>query len=225
MGRCMVWVTVLCWRSVVKMCVVADLFVVVVIGVWAGIVFCCVSLWLVLGVGLVVFIVGCVAVVVVVDYKWKTVENMVDVMVFVNCWYLVWWAGGLSISSSIMEYGLVIFKSSSRSRPRSGPRRSTSNLPPLNKIISLSKILSSNSLFIWLFMTCVNNCLANLRVVNDFCLCVVRVRVCVGLCVGNDAIYLNVCSVLHDLSFSESRWKIGKIGNTYQYNTICVGAC
>ena len=136
---------------------------------------------------------------------------MVDVMVFVECWYLVWWTGGLFISSYIMEYGLGVFKFSSRSRPTSGPRRSTSNLPPLNKIISLSRILSSISLFIWLFMTCVNNRLANLRVVNDFCLCVVRVRVCVGLCVGNDAIYLNVCSVLHDLSFSQSRWKIGKI--------------
>ena len=29
----------------------------------------------------------------------------------------------------------------------------------------------------------------------------------VGLCVGNDTICLNVCTVLHDLSFSQGRWK------------------
>ena len=34
---------------------------------------------------------------------------MVDVMVFLECWDLVWWVGGLSINLSIMEYGIQIF--------------------------------------------------------------------------------------------------------------------
>ena len=33
---------------------------------------------------------------------------MVDVMVFVECWYLVWLIDGLSTSLSIMEYGLAV---------------------------------------------------------------------------------------------------------------------
>ena len=36
-------------------------------------------------------------------------EHMVDVMVFLECWDLVWWVGGLSINLSIMEYGIQIF--------------------------------------------------------------------------------------------------------------------
>ena len=47
-------------------------------------------------------------------------------MGFLEYWYLVWLVGGASISSSTMEYGLVVSKSSSKSRPRSVPRRSIS---------------------------------------------------------------------------------------------------
>ena len=54
-------------------------------------------------------------------------DNMVDVVVSVECWHLVWWVGGPFISLSVMEYGFVVSKSSSRSRSRSGPRRSTSD--------------------------------------------------------------------------------------------------
>ena len=96
------------WRSVFKMCVVEDLLVIAVTDVWAGVVFGHLSFWLVAGVELVVFIVECVAVVVIVDNGWETLETMVDVMVFVECWYLVWLIDGLSTSLSIMEYGLVV---------------------------------------------------------------------------------------------------------------------
>ena len=51
----------------------------------------------------------CVVVVVMVDNGWETVEHMVDVMVFLECWDLVWWVGGPSINLSIMEYGIQIF--------------------------------------------------------------------------------------------------------------------
>ena len=133
---------------------------------------------------------------------------MVDMMVFVECWYWVWWVGGPSNSSSIMEYGLLVSESSSRSRTRSGPRRSTSDSPPLKEIISSSEILSSSSLFIWLSMTCekigVKNCVASLCMVNGVFECVSGTYV-FGLCAGNDAICLNVCSGLHDLSFSQGR--------------------
>ena len=40
------------------------------------------------------FIVECVEVMM--DNHRETVENMVDVMVFVECWYIVWRVGGLS---------------------------------------------------------------------------------------------------------------------------------
>ena len=68
---------------------VGDLFVVAVIRVWDGVVLCRVSLLLAVGVGLVVFKVECVLMLVMVDNGWGTVENMVDVMVFVECCYLV----------------------------------------------------------------------------------------------------------------------------------------
>ena len=86
------------------------------------------------------------------------------------------WVGEPSIGLSIMEYGLVVSKSFSRSKPQSGPRRSTTDLPLLNKVISSSKILSSSLLFIWPSMTCgkieVNNCVASLCMANGVCLCV-----------------------------------------------------
>ena len=37
---------------------------------------------------------------------------MVGEMVFVESWYLTWWVGGSFISSSVMEYGLLVSKSS-----------------------------------------------------------------------------------------------------------------
>ena len=73
---------------------------------------------------------------------------MVDVVMFEECWYLVWWVGRTFISSSVMECDSVVSKSSSRSRLGSAPRRSTSESPPLKKMISASKILSNSSLFI-----------------------------------------------------------------------------
>ena len=103
---------------------------------------------------------------------------MVNVVVFVECWYLVWWVGLPSISSSIMECGLVVSKSFSRSRPRSDPRRSRLDSPPLNKIMT------------------------SVCMVIGVCACVSSTYV-VRLCVGNDAIYLDVCSGLHDLRFSQ----------------------
>ena len=45
-----------------------------------------------------VFVVECVVVVVMVDNDPERVENMVDVVVIEECWYLVWWVGGPSIS-------------------------------------------------------------------------------------------------------------------------------
>ena len=115
--------------------------------------FCRVSLCLFVGVALVVFVVECVVVVVMVDNDPERVENMVDVVVIEECWYLVWWVGGPSISSPIMEYGLVVSKSFLTSRLGSAPRRTTSDSPPLNEIKSSSKILPSSSLFVWLSMT------------------------------------------------------------------------
>ena len=45
-----------------------------------------------------------------------------------------------------------------------------------------------------------NNRVVSLRMENVACVCVSSVFV-VGLCVGNDAIYLNTCSDLHEPSF------------------------
>ena len=60
-------VAVVWCRSVLGMCVVRDFFVFVVIGVWFGVVLCCVLLQFLAGVWLEAFIVDCVVVVVVVD--------------------------------------------------------------------------------------------------------------------------------------------------------------
>ena len=48
---------------------------------------------------------------------------------------------------------------------------------------------------------------------NVACVCVSSVFV-VGLCVGNDAIYLNTCSGLHEPSFSQGPRR-RKISDTY----------
>ena len=72
----------------------------------------------------------------------------------------------------------MVSKSSSRSRIRSGHRRSTSDSSLLNEIMSSSKILLSSSLFICLPMTCkkiaMNNCAVSLCMVNGVgkCVCV-----------------------------------------------------
>ena len=56
-------------------------------------------------------------------------------------------------------------------------------------------------------MTCkkigVNNRVTNLCVMNCVCVCVWYMYVCVGLYIENDAICLNACSLLYDLSFSQ----------------------
>ena len=106
---------------------------------------CCMS-------GLVVFIVECVVVVVMADNGCKMVEDVVDVVVFVEYCCLVLWVGGLAIRSSNIEYGFVV--SISSWRLRSGPRRSVSDCPLINEIMSFSKMLSSRLLSIWLSMIC-----------------------------------------------------------------------
>ena len=150
--------------------------------IYEVVVFCFVSFWLNVGVELVVFIVECVVVVVMVDNGWETVNNMVDngwetvnnmvdVVVYVECWHLVWWVGGPSISLSVMEYGLVVSKSSSRSRSRSGPRSSTSDSPQINEIVLSSRILLSSSLLIWISIW-VNHCVPSVRMANGVFMCV-----------------------------------------------------
>ena len=103
---------------------------------------------------LVVFIVECVVMVVMVDNGKQMVEDVVDVVVFVEYWCLVLCVGGQAINSSNIEYDFVVLISSWRLRSRSGPRRSVSVSSLLNKIMSFSSMLSSSSLSIWLSMTC-----------------------------------------------------------------------
>ena len=52
---------------------------------------------------------------------------MVDVAVFVEHSCSMLWVGGLTINSSNIEYGFVVFISSWKLRLRSGPRRSMSD--------------------------------------------------------------------------------------------------
>ena len=77
---------------------------------------------------------------------------MVDVMVFVECWYSRWCVDVPSISSSILEYGLKVssFLPDADLGQVPGDRRRTQHL---KKTMSSSKILSSSSLFLWLLMT------------------------------------------------------------------------
>ena len=49
------------------------------------------------------------------------------------------WIGGLAINSSSTENGFVVFISSWELTPRSGPKRSVSDSPPLREIMSFSK--------------------------------------------------------------------------------------
>ena len=77
---------------------------------------------------------------------------MVDVMVFVECWYSRWCVDVPSISSSILEYGLKVssfLPDADLGQVPEGRRRTQH----LNETMSSSKILSSSSLFIWLLMT------------------------------------------------------------------------
>ena len=55
------------------------------------------------------------------------VEDVVDVAVFVEHWCSMLWVGGLTINSSNIEYGFVVFISSWKLRLRSGPSRSMSD--------------------------------------------------------------------------------------------------
>ena len=103
---------------------------------------------------LVVFIVECVVMVVMVDNGKQMVEDVVDVVVFVEYWCLVLCVGGQAINSSNIEYDFVVLISSWRLRSRSGPRRSVSVSSLLNKIMSFSSMLSSSSLSICLTTTC-----------------------------------------------------------------------
>ena len=102
---------------------------------------------------LVVFIVECVVMLVMVDNGKQMVEDVVNVVVFVEYWCLVLCVGGQAINSSNIEYGFVV-SISWRLRSRSDPRRSVSVSSLLNKIMSFSSMLSSSSLSIWLSMTC-----------------------------------------------------------------------
>ena len=78
------------------------------------------------------FIWECVVVVVLVDNRWEMVEDVVDVVVFVEYSCLMLWVDIPVINLPNVEYGLVISISSWRLRFRSGSRNSMSNFPPLN---------------------------------------------------------------------------------------------
>ena len=73
-------------------------------------------------VGLVVLTVECAVVVIIKDNRWEIVEDVVDMVVFAELW-----VGGLTINSSNIEYGFVVFISSWKLRLRSGPSRSMSD--------------------------------------------------------------------------------------------------
>ena len=60
---------------------------------------------------------------------------MVDVVVSVDYRCLMLQVGRLAINSSNIEYGFIVSISSWRLRPRSGPRRSMSDSPPLKEIM------------------------------------------------------------------------------------------
>ena len=81
-------------------------------------------------------------------------EDVADVAVFVVYWCLMLKVSGLAINLSNIEYSFVVYIFSWRSRPRSVPRGSMSDSPPLNEIMSFSEMLSSISLSIWLSTTC-----------------------------------------------------------------------
>ena len=71
-----------------------------------------------------------------------------DVAVFVVYWCLMLFSG-LAINLSNIEYGFLVYIFLWRSRPRSVPRGSMSDSPPVNEIVSFSEMLSSISLSIW----------------------------------------------------------------------------
>ena len=98
--------------------------------------------------GLLVFIVECVPVVVMVDKWQEMVEDVMDVVVFVEYWCFMLWVGGLAINLSNIEHGFVVSISSWRLRPRSCPTRSISDSSPLSEIMLSSNMLSSISLLI-----------------------------------------------------------------------------
>ena len=79
---------------------------------------------------------------------------MANMVVFVEYWCFMLWFGRLAFNSSNIEYGFVVSIFLWRLRPSSGSRRSTSDSLQLNKIMSLSKMLLSISLSIWLSTTC-----------------------------------------------------------------------
>ena len=83
---------------------------------------------------LVVLMVECAVVVIMKDNGWEMVEDVVDVVVFVELW-----VGGLASNSSSIENVFVLCISSWELTSRSGLRRSVSDSPPLSEIMSFSK--------------------------------------------------------------------------------------
>ena len=93
-------------------------------------------------VGLAVLIVECgVVVIMKKKNRWEIVEDVVDVVLFVELW-----VDGLATNSSSIENCFIVCISSWELKSRSGTRRPVSDSPPLSKIMSFSKMLFSVSL-------------------------------------------------------------------------------
>ena len=80
------------------------------------------------------------------------------------------WFDGPSINSPMIEYGRVMFKSSS------GSISLVSDSPQLSEMVSSSRIWLRGSLAIWLSMSCerirMGKCVVSSCMVNGVCVCV-----------------------------------------------------
>ena len=90
---------------------------------------------------LAVLIVECGVVVTMKQNRWEIVEDVVDVVLFLELW-----VDGLATNSSSIENCFIVCISSWELKSRSGTRRPVSDSPPLCKIMSFSKMLFSVSL-------------------------------------------------------------------------------
>ena len=100
-------------------------------------------------VGLAVLIVECGMVVIMKQNRWERVEDVVDVVLFVELW-----VDGRATNSSSIEKCFMVCISSWELTSRSGTGRPVSDSPPLSKIMSFSKMLFSVSLSSWLSIAC-----------------------------------------------------------------------
>ena len=97
----------------------------------------------------VMLIVECVVVVIMEYNGWEILGDEVDMVVFVELWI-----GGLASNSLSIEIGFVMCVPFWSLASRSGARRSVSDFPLLNEIMSFSRRLLSASISTWLSMTC-----------------------------------------------------------------------